>query len=120
MLPTLYAHDNWVVADKCTHRLGRVWQRGDVVFAISPIEPSKAVAKRIVGLPGDVVKVFPERDDTAIHVPKGHVWLTGDNLSNSTDSRAYGPVPIALLRGRILGRIWPDPCMLTQNKEDVH
>lgn len=35
-----------------------------------------------------------------LQVPKGHVWLEGDNPLNSTDSRQYGPVPWALLQGR--------------------
>lgn len=34
-------------------------------------------------------------------VPKGHVWLEGDNLRNSSDSRSYGPIPYALIRGRV-------------------
>lgn len=29
-----------------------------------------------------------------IYVPKGHVWLEGDNSENSIDSRTYGPVPM--------------------------
>ncbi|KAL7416191.1 peptidase S24/S26A/S26B/S26C [Mrakia frigida] len=42
-----------------------------------------------------------------LRVPPGHVWLQGDNLSNSTDSRDYGPVPLALLLARVEGRVWP-------------
>jgi len=40
-----------------------------------------------------------------LRVPPGHVWLQGDNLSNSTDSRDYGPVPLALLLARVEGRV---------------
>lgn len=38
-------------------------------------------------------------------VPQGHVWLEGDNASNSTDSRAYGPVPLAMVRGKVLFKV---------------
>jgi len=44
---------------------------------------------------------------TRIVVPRGHVWLEGDNAQDSTDSRAYGPVPTALVRGRVFARVWP-------------
>jgi mitochondrial inner membrane protease subunit 1 len=40
-------------------------------------------------------------------VPQGHVWLQGDNLNNSTDSRSYGAVPLALVRGRVFYKMWP-------------
>ena len=40
-------------------------------------------------------------------VPRGHVWLEGDNSENSLDSRTYGPVPMGLIRSRILCRLWP-------------
>jgi hypothetical protein len=30
------------------------------------------------------------------------VWLQGDNLLLSRDSREYGPVPLALVKGRVL------------------
>jgi len=40
-----------------------------------------------------------------IRVPRGHVWIQGDNLSNSIDSRNYGAVPEATLKGRVLGRV---------------
>ena len=40
-------------------------------------------------------------------VPPGHVWLAGDNMANSTDSRTYGSVPINMLRGRVDYRLLP-------------
>jgi len=38
-------------------------------------------------------------------VPRGHVWLEGDNLENSSDSRSYGPVPYGLLRSRVIYKV---------------
>jgi len=40
-------------------------------------------------------------------VPKGHMWLLGDNLENSSDSRSYGAVPIAMLYGHVWMRVRP-------------
>ncbi|MGH0133235.1 UNVERIFIED_CONTAM: hypothetical protein FKN15_005612 [Acipenser sinensis] len=42
-----------------------------------------------------------------VMVPKGHVWLGGDDLKNSTDSRSYGPVPYTLITGRVCFKLWP-------------
>lgn len=36
-----------------------------------------------------------------IQVPQGHVWVEGDNLSHSRDSRYLGPIPMGLIRGRV-------------------
>ena len=40
-------------------------------------------------------------------VPEGHCWLAGDNIPDSRDSRDYGPVPLALIKGKVLGVILP-------------
>ncbi len=38
-------------------------------------------------------------------VPEGHVWVEGENAMNSADSREYGPIPIALIEGYVLGKV---------------
>eukprot|EP00897_Mesotaenium_endlicherianum_P007783 jgi/Mesen1/7032/ME000366S06242 len=85
-------------------------QAGDVVVAKSPTNPRLMVCKRLLGLEGDSITVLPvHASDRVRHVriPKGHVWLQGDNRYNSTDSRHYGPVPYALIRGKVFYKIWP-------------
>lgn len=42
-----------------------------------------------------------------IIVPRGHLWLEGDNSENSMDSRHYGPVPMGLIQSRAFCRILP-------------
>lgn len=56
-----------------------------------------------------------------LQVPRGHVWLEGDNRSNSADSRIYGPVPQGLICARALCRVWPpkEIKMLTHKKGQV-
>ncbi len=41
-------------------------------------------------------------DMTPMRVPEGHVFIMGDHRDHSNDSRAFGPVPVRLLRGRVL------------------
>lgn len=43
----------------------------------------------------------------ASKVPQGHCWLVGDNLPASRDSRTFGPVPLALIRGKVIASLWP-------------
>ena len=38
-------------------------------------------------------------------VPEGHIWLEGDNLPWSRDSREFGPVPLALVIGKVIATI---------------
>ncbi|KAI9611464.1 hypothetical protein H4Q26_008414 [Puccinia striiformis f. sp. tritici PST-130] len=111
--------------------------RGDLVNFTSPLNPSVLACKRIIGLPGDKILVddhpyphnFPnpnsgvtdeiEGYDYCSHkslltIPQGHLWLQGDNYAVSIDSRTYGPVPIGLVSGKILARVWPDFTWLSQ------
>ena len=38
-------------------------------------------------------------------VPPGHCWVLGDNIPQSRDSRLFGPLPMALIRGKVVGRV---------------
>ncbi|KAI9204019.1 peptidase S24/S26A/S26B/S26C [Polychytrium aggregatum] len=108
MLPTFNFVGDWVVVEFLSS-LKRDYKFGDVVVAVSPLDPKRAVCKRILGLPGDIVCVDPTHPYREyIQVPQGHVWLQGDNFTNSTDSRCYGPVPMGLLTGKVLCKVWPN------------
>ncbi|GBG72033.1 hypothetical protein CBR_g10968 [Chara braunii] len=72
---------------------------------VSPEEPKVCLVKRLIALQGDWVSVPGTYDIT--QVPKGHCWVEGDNPMVSSDSKAFGPVPLALLEGRVTHVIWP-------------
>ena len=109
---------------------------GDIVDLKSPWEQGHSIIKRIVGMPGDFVKYeytpslaweedtkdgeearremfgWEERatqieEKRMLQVPEGHCWIVGDNLPWSRDSRLYGPVPLALINGKVIARILP-------------
>ena len=129
MYPTLDKGDR-VLVDKVSYRLYAI-NRGDVVvFERPPGVPDtsiKDLIKRVVGLPGDTVEgrdggvyvngrlleesylppgtitiAFPARK-----VPKGEIFVMGDNRSNSSDSRVFGPIDEDLVVGRAFIRAWP-------------
>ena len=41
-------------------------------------------------------------------VPHGHCFVLGDNRANSRDSRHFGPVPLADVKGRVDYIYWPE------------
>ncbi|KAM3297139.1 hypothetical protein ACQJBY_039158 [Aegilops geniculata] len=110
MLPALSMAGDVLLNDKVSPRRGRV-APGDVVFFVSPEDPRKAVIKRVVGMEGDEVTfpVDPGNSDATktVLVPQGHIWVQGDNIYDSHDSRQFGPVPYGLIKGKMSYRIWP-------------
>lgn len=48
-----------------------------------------------------------EQKFLSVEVPKGYVYVTGDNRGNSVDSREFGPVPVENIVGIALLRMGP-------------
>uniref|UniRef100_A0A7S2YGD1 Peptidase S26 domain-containing protein n=1 Tax=Entomoneis paludosa TaxID=265537 RepID=A0A7S2YGD1_9STRA len=63
-----------------------------VVYVKAWREKTSFVAKRVVGLAGDVVR---DNRGNYLRVPEGYFWAVGDNKDGSVDSRMYGPIPLS-------------------------
>lgn len=85
-------------------------QRGEIVVFLTPHDPSKIAVKRIVGLPGDIVKPLEgyEGDDEVI-IQYNHMWVEGDadDREKSRDSNWYGPISQSLVIGRVIAIMEP-------------
>jgi signal peptidase I len=128
MIPTLQENDR-VVVNKLSYRLHGVGRGDIIVFTTPPGVPEdyKDLVKRVIALPGETVEglngkvlvdgkvldesYLPEGTATSQfgpqRVPPGTYWVMGDNRSNSTDSRVFGPIPKRTIVGHALVRIWP-------------
>lgn len=130
MEPTLFPGE-YLVIDKLTTRFHKP-ERGDVIIMRFPLEPDIYYVKRIVGLPGEVVRL--EKGVVTIVLPDGKaetltepylepdkpggatatVMLTsdeyfvlGDNRRQSSDSRDWGPLQEKFIVGRAFARLYP-------------
>ncbi|GLV35548.1 egghead [Carabus blaptoides fortunei] len=74
MEPTIFTN-NIIFTEHLTPRFRKI-ERGDIIIAKCPANPKQYICKRVVGLPGDQMKI--DITDTEI-VPRGHVWLEADS-----------------------------------------
>lgn len=133
MNPLLVNGDR-VVSDRLVYKLSSI-ERYDVVVMHSPAEPHKYLIKRIIGLPGETIRIDngsvtvngrkidddfvpPELRSSetidAITVPQGHYFVAGDNRMISNDSRVwttqanhYPFIGERYILGKIRCRVWP-------------
>lgn len=96
MEPTVRQGD-CVLADKTAYRR-MAPKRGDVVIFVNPDDRSKKFIKRIEALPGEIIAAA---DGIKKTVPHGYVYVLGDNLANSYDSRQFGFIPIRDIVGKV-------------------
>ncbi|XP_068323378.1 mitochondrial ATP-independent inner membrane protease subunit 1a-like [Pyrus communis] len=81
----------------------------DTVMVRSPEVPWKAITKRLICIAWEedpnagvalTYVVDPknsDRSETSVVFPQGHVWVEGDSIYDSHDSRSFGPVPFSLI-----------------------
>ena len=80
-------------------------------------EDGELVTKRVIGKGDDWLFA---RDGRLVKCPKQHVWVEGDNASNSHDSNHYGAVPHCLLVGNVRARLWPVPARVPSRRGERH
>lgn len=121
MAPTLMEGD-WIVVNTC--RSGRV-RVGGLAFFARPDRRGVLMIKRVVGTVGDTVEITPTATlvnnrlhsshrapvaDNQVYGPvtvqPGTLFLVGDNLPASVDSRHFGVVPQSLVRGPVPYVLW--------------
>ena len=132
--------DQYVLVDKLTPRFDP-FKRGDIVVLHPPAgwedETGTPFIKRVIGLPGETVKIgddgivyvdgqaldesgYTYRDDAGANEPTtsedgqaewtlapDEVFVMGDHREASADSRSFGPVKLDHIVGRAFLRYWP-------------
>lgn len=129
MLPN-YENYDYLLIEKISYRF-RQPQREDVVIFRPPVNPHVYYIKRVVGLPGETVKITGGQvavanaqgqsvslsepylgrqrtpGDYEFNLGQGEYFVLGDNRSESYDSRRWGPISQGAIVGRVLVRVVP-------------
>ena len=119
------ASGEYVLINTFAYRFARP-KRGDIVAFRTDEDARPVFIKRVVGLPGDRIRVdrgrvfvngaaldepyvrYPDdRSFPETSVPPDSVYVLGDNRADSEDSRSFGSVQDGRLIGRALAGIWP-------------
>ncbi|KAJ7102208.1 peptidase S24/S26A/S26B/S26C, partial [Mycena belliarum] len=110
MLPTLANSGELIIENRWTTRFNPgSLRRGDLITLYSPLDRTRIICKRVIGFPGDIICVDPTGQYAPstehVVVPRGHIWIIGDNAAYSRDSRLYGPVSMGLIRGKLYAKV---------------
>ena len=125
MVPSLQDGE-YVLVNKLAFR-NKLPDRGDIIVFASPQSPDLDLIKRVIGLPGDTIKILggmvqvngQTLDEPYIaaapiyngewSVPEGNLFVLGDNRNDSSDSHAWGLLPVENVVGKAILIYWPIP-----------
>lgn len=121
MIPSLAPHQRLIISPLLAR-----WdlRHADLVVLTHPHCPATNLIKRVAALPGDRlcisnqgIFVNNQRISTwtagsctpfmDMTIPRRHVFVLGDNLNISSDSRTFGPVPVTRILGKVVLSYWP-------------
>ncbi len=129
MEPNFHEKD-YLIIDEVSYRFKEP-ERGEVIVFRPPVETEDFYLKRIIGLPGERVKVEDNKiivynkdnpagvvveenyisEDTvgsySMTLGEGQYFVMGDNRDASFDSRRFGPISDETIVGRVWLRGWP-------------
>lgn len=123
MKPSLN-NGEFVIVSKLNYRFGEP-ERGDIVVFDFPQNITQEYIKRVIGLPGEEIRVADgvvyvdgkqliepyqyeqPNYEGSWKVPKGTLFVLGDNRNNSSDSHTWGMVPLENVIGEALFVYWP-------------
>jgi len=133
MQPNFHNRD-YLIVNEISYRFIEP-KRGEVIVLKNPDNPKQFFIKRIIGLPGESLKIedgdiyiknvgasdfvkinefdyLPNKQKTfgsldAINLENDEYFVMGDNRGNSKDSRIFGPLKRDLIIGRVLFRGYP-------------
>lgn len=131
MVPS-FSDGDYLLVDQVTYRF-RVPERGEVIVFRPPENDSTYFIKRIIGLPGETIKIsggkvivlgsdsggeivlnenylppsFITRGEEEFRLSDAEYLLLGDNRSYSFDSRSWGALNEEKIVGLVRLRLWP-------------
>jgi len=129
MLPTLQK-DDCLMTNPRAYR-SQAPKRGDLIIFEYPRDLTKQFIMRVIALEGETVEIknkqvfidgeplqesFKVQEDAAVvntrenfgplKIPDGHCFVLGDYRDNSHDSRFWGALPLANIKGQALYIFW--------------
>ena len=130
MVPTFHDHD-YLIVNKFLYYFESP-KRGDVIVFRAPTARNTDYIKRVIGLPGDLVRIdngqlfingtkveeaYVNQDSMANRsvqptslerfLNQNEYWVMGDNRNNSSDSRAWGPLQHSAIIGKATITVFP-------------